>query len=264
MRTLNRDGVALYYDEDGAGDPPIVLIHGWCCDHTYLAPQFDHLRTEHRVIALDLRGHGRSDKPDQEYSIAGFAGDVNWLLGELGVNGAVVIGHSMGGLVALELAARHPERTAGVVTLDSPLFRPEAARTRMRDLVTVLRTPEYRATAERVVSGMFLPGIDDPDRRARIIAAMSAAPQHVMAGAMQAIATFDDEGAAAACKAPVLAIAAAGSATDVERFRSLCPSLTTAQTACAGHFHQLETPDQVNAMIDRFLRTSVTAAAVLR
>ncbi|MFN8559463.1 MAG: alpha/beta hydrolase [Dehalococcoidia bacterium] len=58
MRNTVRDGVTLFYDEEGLGDPPIVLIHGWCCDHTYLAPQFEWFRRDHRVLAVDLRGHG--------------------------------------------------------------------------------------------------------------------------------------------------------------------------------------------------------------
>jgi pimeloyl-ACP methyl ester carboxylesterase len=63
MRRLRRDGVALFYDEAGGGELPLVFVHGWCCDHTYFAPQFEHFRRKHRVVAVDLRGHGQSDKP---------------------------------------------------------------------------------------------------------------------------------------------------------------------------------------------------------
>jgi len=66
---LERDGVKLHYEEAGAGDPPFVFVHGWCCNHTYFAPQFDHFAKNHRVVAVDLRGHGASDKPEQDYTI---------------------------------------------------------------------------------------------------------------------------------------------------------------------------------------------------
>src|SRR5262245_1711421 len=106
MPTLTRGGHALYYVEAGAGGPPVVLVHGWCCDHTYLEPQRRHLSASRRAVAVDLLGHGRSDKPVQPYSISGFADDVAWMCGELGLAKPIVVGHSMGGIVSLELAAR--------------------------------------------------------------------------------------------------------------------------------------------------------------
>lgn len=66
MEFLSRDGVGLTYREQGSGSPPIFFVHGWCCDHTYFAPQFEHFTTNHRVISVDLRGHGESDKPEQD------------------------------------------------------------------------------------------------------------------------------------------------------------------------------------------------------
>jgi hypothetical protein len=70
MKSLRRNGVALFYEEADGGEPPIVLVHGWCCDHSFFAPQIEHFaRTRHRVVAVDLRGHGQSDKPEQPYTV---------------------------------------------------------------------------------------------------------------------------------------------------------------------------------------------------
>ena len=85
MQRLNRDGVGLAYEEAGRGEPPILLVHGWTCDHTYFAPQFEHFGRAHRTIAVDLRGHGESDTPEQDYTVAGFADDLAWLCEQLGV-----------------------------------------------------------------------------------------------------------------------------------------------------------------------------------
>ena len=106
MQIRSRDGVALAYDEAGHGDPPLLLVHCWTCDHTFFAPQFHYFRRTHRVVAVDLRGHGASDKPGQDYTVAGFVDDLVWLCGQLELTKPVVIGHSMGGNIALELAAR--------------------------------------------------------------------------------------------------------------------------------------------------------------
>src|SRR5690242_8544380 len=109
MERLVRDGVALAYEVAGTGDPPLLLVHCWTCDHSFFAPQLAHFSGTHRVVNVDLRGHGASDKPRQDYTVAGFADDLAWLCERLGVQKPVVIGHSMGGNIALELAARHPD-----------------------------------------------------------------------------------------------------------------------------------------------------------
>jgi pimeloyl-ACP methyl ester carboxylesterase len=256
VATLIRDRVKLAYEESGSG-PAIVVVHGWCCDRTYLAPQAEHFGAGHRVVSLDLRGHGESDKPEQEYTIRGFADDVAWLCGELGITRPVVIGHSMGGATALALAAWHPGLPGAIVMLDAPvLLPPELVSSLLPQLVAAFRSPGYRDAARQFVGNqMFRPG-DDPWRKERILDGMSAAPQHVMASAFAAIGSFDSAGALQACKVPALFIGADPLLSDLRRMRELCPTLLTAQTAGAGHFHQLEVPEQVNAMIDRFLAIS--------
>jgi pimeloyl-ACP methyl ester carboxylesterase len=258
MPHLTRDGVKLYYEESGSGGPPVVLIHGWCCDRTYLAPQAEHYRASHRVVSVDLRGHGESDKPEQEYTIRGFADDVAWLCGELGITRPLVIGHSMGGATALGLAGSHPGLPAAIVMLDAPVLLPEElVSALLPQLMAAFRSPVYRDAARQFVAGqMFRPG-DDPERKERILDGMSAAPQHVLASAFGAIGSFDSASALEACKVPALFIAADPLLSDLRRMRELCPTLLTGQTVGSGHFHQLEVPEQVNAMIDRFVATSV-------
>lgn len=97
MPWLKRDQVSLFYEEAPGGGPPLVLVHGLGCDHSLMAPQFDALGRAHRVVAVDLRGHGRSDKPQQDYTIPAFADDLAWVLGALSLEGSFVIGHSPAG-----------------------------------------------------------------------------------------------------------------------------------------------------------------------
>jgi len=254
MPHLTRDGVRLYYEDRGAGDPPMLFIHGWCCDLTYLAPQVAHFSERHRCVSIDLRGHGESDKPVQEYSIAGFADDVAWLCGQLALERPVVVGHSMGGATALGLAAAHPGLPAAVVMLDAPILLPgELVSALLPRLLEAFRSPGYQEAARQFVAAqMFRPG-DDLERKERILDAMTAAPQHVLGPAFGAIGDFDSAASLQACKVPALFIAADPLLSDLRRMRELCPTLLTGGTAGAGHFHQLEVPEQVNAMIERFL-----------
>src|SRR5207302_5097401 len=83
-----------------------------------------HFGQRQRVVAVDLRGHGGSAAPEQDYTIPGHADDVAWMIQELGLNKPVVIGHSMGGAIAFDLAARYPELPAAIVAIDAPVVVP--------------------------------------------------------------------------------------------------------------------------------------------
>src|SRR5689334_14128302 len=179
MKQLVRDYVVLAYEEADGGDPPILLIHGGMNDHSHFAPQFEHFRQHHRTVAVDLRGHGRSGKPRQDYTIRGFGDDVAWLCNEIGLSGPVVVGHSMGGLVALDLAARSAAVPAAIVILDSPIVPPRPFADALRPFADELRGPGYREAIRRFMAP-FVGFADDPGQRERLLADMAAIPQHVV------------------------------------------------------------------------------------
>jgi pimeloyl-ACP methyl ester carboxylesterase len=161
MSRLRRDGVALFYEEAGVGEPPMLLVHGLACDHTHLTPQLEHFSDDHRVVAVDLRGHGQSDAPQQEYTIEGFADDLAWVCARLGLENPVVVGHSLGGRICLALAASYPDLPVAVVAMDSTIVPPRERLEMMRPFVESLRTPAYPEELRRFFLGFFLP-TDDP------------------------------------------------------------------------------------------------------
>jgi pimeloyl-ACP methyl ester carboxylesterase len=106
MQKMKRGAVALAYNDIGSGDAaPLLFVHGWGCNHTHFGPQQMILGKSRRTVAVDLRGHVASDAPSQEYTVAGFADDLVWQCRELELVKPVVVGHSMGRTIALELAA---------------------------------------------------------------------------------------------------------------------------------------------------------------
>jgi pimeloyl-ACP methyl ester carboxylesterase len=118
-RTLST-GVTLEYAERGsASGMPVVLLHGvtdsWR-SFEHLLPYFP---STIRAIAVTLRGHGDSSRPETGYRYAEMAADVRALLDTLGISAAVIVGHSMGASVAQQLAADHPTRVAGLVLIGS-------------------------------------------------------------------------------------------------------------------------------------------------
>ena len=111
-------GMKLYYERAGSGTPELLFVPGWCCDHTAFRPQFEHFAGTHTVTSLDLRGVGRSDAPEGGYSIPELADDVAAFCSEVGIEKPVVVGHSLGGMIAVELAARHPSVPGALVLVD--------------------------------------------------------------------------------------------------------------------------------------------------
>lgn len=245
-------GQRLVYDRAGEG-AGVVLVHGWCCDRSYLYPQFEHLSRDHTVVALDLRGHGESDPAaDAAYAVENFADDVAAVTAHAGLEAPVVIGHSMGGLVALECAARGLA-SAAVLLDPAPILDERGKDHFLRSAADVAEDADgawRRSFAER----LFL--ATDEVRRDETLRGMPLAPVDVASAAMRGMGDYDAASALGRVRVPVLAISAA-KAEDLRPVRRLCPTLVTGQTVGAGHFLQLEVPEQVNPMIDRFLSLSV-------
>ena len=102
------NGIKIYYEEQGKGEP-LILINGLAFPMDLWFAQIRELSKDFRVIALDNRGIGRSDQPDEEYSIAMMASDAVGLLQSLGIAKAHVVGLSMGGFISQEIALSYPE-----------------------------------------------------------------------------------------------------------------------------------------------------------
>jgi pimeloyl-ACP methyl ester carboxylesterase len=92
-----------------------LLLHGLGCDHTTWLPVIATLARRYTVIAPDLLGHGKSDKPRADYSVGGYANGMRDLLTVLGIDKATVVGHSFGGGIAMQFAYQFPERTERLV-----------------------------------------------------------------------------------------------------------------------------------------------------
>lgn len=246
-------GVTLAYDAAGRGDPPIIFVHGWSCDRTYFAPQFEHFAAAHAVVAVDLRGHGESGRPAPEadvYSVDAFADDVLAVSAAAGFDRPVVVGHSLGGLTALACAAR-PGAVRGAVMVDPAPIVNEPIKDFLGQAADAVEADADRSFRTAFVEGMFLPS--DTARRAEIIAGMTGRPPRIAAAAVRAIARFDGGAALGRVDVPLLSIGSATPTNTAEDLRAACPTITIGQTVGSGHFCQLEVPDQVNLMIERFL-----------
>ena len=255
MRTSQ---AGMVFDIAGEGDPTFLFVHGWCGDRGFFAPQFGHFSAAHRVISMDLPGHGDSPGPGA-YSIEGLADSVAALGHELGLGRCVLVSHSLGSMVALALSERAPDLVGTVIMVDPPPLSKDVWKDFAGSLLPGFEGPDSADARRSFVEQMFLP-TDDADRRARIVRTMCAAPDEVAIATVKAMAAFDAAAVLRGCAVPALVIASAVPTNGSPYLREVNPAVTIGQTVGAGHFLQFEVPDQVNLMIERFLSMSTVAA----
>jgi pimeloyl-ACP methyl ester carboxylesterase len=225
------------------------------CNHTHLLPQFKHLSRRHRTVAFDLRGHGQSYRPDQRFSMDAFADDVSWLCDELSIDRPVLVGHSLGGSIALAYAARHPRRVRALALLDASIRPPESLRSKLSAFFDTLGGPDHaRLVREFVRERLFEPtdGAALADSVAEVMASLPAGV--FLAIAHNVVLDLDSRASASACSMPALLVQATRQPFDnFADVVGLGANWHVGRTVASGHFVQLVVPDQVNAMLDRFL-----------
>jgi pimeloyl-ACP methyl ester carboxylesterase len=113
------DGLNLVCEVRGKGDTALVFLHGWCGDREYWKHQVGPFAADYRVVTLDQAGHGESGKDRKVWSAAGLAGDVEAVVKALGLKRVILVGHSMGGHVALLAAKRMPGTIIAVIGADT-------------------------------------------------------------------------------------------------------------------------------------------------
>lgn len=130
MATLERDGVRLHYDVTGDG-PALLLTHGYSATGDMWRGQVEAFAKDYRLITWDMRGHGRSDYPEDQsvYSEAATVADMAALLDEVGAETAIVGGLSLGGYMSLAFNLAHPGRVRGLLIIDTgPGYKNDEAR----------------------------------------------------------------------------------------------------------------------------------------
>lgn len=246
------DANKIHYVSEGKGKDAIVLVHGWGCNLTLWRDQIAELSKRNRVIAIDLPGHGLSDKPETKYDMDLFAAAIDAVMKDAGVERAVLVGHSMGTPVVRQFYRKYPQKTLALVIVDGGL-RPFGTKEQREQFMAPLRGPGYKD----VLTGMFNQmgaTLSDPDKE-RIRSSFRNVPQPVLVSAMESMA---EESLYATDKinVPVLAVLAKSPywPADTEQFlRSLAPDLEYQMWDGVSHFLFMDKPKEFNTAVIAFL-----------
>lgn len=246
---LSKDGTPISYEVHGLGEPALVFVHGWSCDARYWRFQIPYFAKKHRVVVLDLAGHGHSGMGRATYTMAAFGEDVAAVAEAAGGTKAVLIGHSMGGSVIAEAARRMPVRVIGLIGVDTlenieyPLTKEELQK------MTAPLERDFKAGSRAFVSEMILPQTD-PRLREWILADMSAAPPVVALSAMREMMAQYINGEAPkifdSLRLPVVSVNGDLWPINYEGNRKHMRSYDAIVLKKADHFLMLARPDEFN------------------
>jgi pimeloyl-ACP methyl ester carboxylesterase len=270
MAHLALPGARLFYEDGGAGDPPLVFVHGVACAHDDWLEQLDFFRPRRRVVACDLRGHGASTGDPANCDIETYGADVAALMRALDLPPAVLVGHSMGARVVLQASVAAPERVAGLVLVEGSRVGtgdPQAAEESVRRQIQAVG---YTAFLRGLFADMFLEG-SDPALRERIVARALEQPEAIGAALWpRFVGRWDAQSldaALAQVAVPLLVIQSTytnpqrvrvplepgASSPWLELIRRSVPEAQIDVVAGAGHFVMLEQPQAVSRRLEEFL-----------
>lgn len=246
------DGARVHYKSYGKGRDALVLIHGWTCNLDNWRDQIPDLSKRNRVIALDLPGHGQSDKPQISYTMDLFANAIDAVMRDAKVEHAVLVGHSMGTPVARQFYRKYPQKTLAIVIVDGGLRL--FGTKEMRDgFLAMFRSPGYKEAGAQMFSQMM--GTLPAAEQERVKVSFANTPQYVIVGAME---SMNNEALYTPDKinVPVFAILAKSPfwGADTEQFlHGLAPDLELQWWEGVGHFVMMEKPKQFNDAVIAFL-----------
>jgi pimeloyl-ACP methyl ester carboxylesterase len=250
------DGLSLVGEVRGQGDTALVFLHGWCGDREYWKHQVGPFAADYRVVTLDQAGHGESGKDRKVWSTAGLASDVEAVAKSLGLKRVILLGHSMGGPVALLAAKRMPGTVVAVVGVDSLHNAESQLREEERTKFLADFDKDFKGTMRVVVSGMVHEKTDAELREWLVTRAQAQDPK--MVALMRDLFGLDTVTAFKEAKVPVRCINSAGGyqffhPTAVETNKKYA-DFGAVTIEGVGHYPMLEKPDEFNRRLRDVLK----------
>lgn len=252
MAELTLNGAKFAYDDRGQGAPAVLFVHGWACDRQCWAAQMDEFSRDHRCIAVDLRGRGGSSAAPP-FGVGRALEDLAALIRELDIAPAVVVGHSLGGIVALALNGRYPELVLGVATIDSPITSETGAGS-PRSVAAIREAGSMSAVARFISTFDYDPphaGAHDYVQRT-----MLTCPAGVGSGMLEDLHLVGADMPRLlreADRKPFMMIWAEKPLGDPGWIRDNTNFVRQEPVAGTGHFVQMEQPEITNALLRAFL-----------
>ena len=255
------DGVHVQYRVAGSGEPAIVFIHGWSCDSNYWREQVPLFKQKYTVVTVDLAGHGGTGANRSEWTMARFGQDVATALAAVPNQKLVLVGHSMGGPVAIEAARLLDDRVVGIIGVDTfkTIGAPLPSQAQLDAVLKPFEANFIGHTRELVAAHFFAPGAS-PQFAQKIAYDMSLSPPRVAIPAMRAVLSYDYAPPLKAVDVPIVAINSdLGEPVNELRIRKVLPKFRAVVIPGAGHFPMMEDPARFNPALETEIQALIAA-----
>ena len=260
--SLAPDGVHVQYRVYGKGEPTLVFIHGWSCDSNYWREQVPVFRQKYTVVTVDLAGHGGTDGSRSDWSIARFGQDVNTALAAVPSQQIILVGHSMGGPVAIEAARELGHRVIGIIGVDtfSTIGAPAPTKPQIDAIIKPFEADFIGQTRQLVTEHLFSP-TGNRELANKIAYDMSLSPPRVAIPALRALLEYDFNEGLRGLSVPIVAIDAdLGEPVNEARIRKVLPKFHAVTLKGVGHFLMMEDPQAFNAALETEIQAMRTQA----
>jgi pimeloyl-ACP methyl ester carboxylesterase len=251
------DGVEIVCEVRGQGDTALVFLHGWCGDREYWKNQAETFAADYRIVTLDQAGHGESGKDRKEWTAASLAGDVETVVKALGLKRVILVGHSMGGPVALMAAKRMPGTVVAVIGVDTLHNAEFEFPEEMRKQFMESFEKDFKGTMRGALNSM-LNEKTDAELKKWILTRAEAQDQKMATGLMRDMTGLDQKKLLKEAKVPVRCINSAGgymfftaTAIDINKKYADYNAVTIADV---GHYPMLEKPSEFNEKLKDVLK----------
>ncbi|NOX60501.1 MAG: alpha/beta fold hydrolase [Chloroflexi bacterium] len=263
MPFVQVNDVKLYYEVEGQGDP-VLFLHGLGSSGEAWFFQREPFAAKYRVILLDTRGHGRSDKPPGPYSVPMFADDVAAFLHRLDVGPVHVVGLSMGGMIAFQLAVDHPDLVRSLVIVNSaPELIPHNWRERLslwqRKLMLRFLSPQRLGP---ILGKRLFPHPEQEEMLAMFVDGFVRNDPAAYRAATNALIGWSVRDRIGEIRCPVLVVAADEDYTPVaakEAYAAEMPNARVVVIENSHHATPVDQPDAFNRVVLDFLSGQASA-----
>lgn len=251
------DNVEIVYSVQGEKEPALVFIHGGFADRSFWKNQFAYFSGNHKVVAVDLAGHGDSGENRTEWGILSFARDVETVIEKEKINKAVLIGNSLGGPVAIQTARLIPEKAVAVVGVDTfQVFSIKAPAGYYQARAKAFRE-NFEATMKEMVQALFHPDTY-PELQSYALNIMLAGSPEIAAPIMESLSDFDLAELVKGLDIPIRCINGDLYQTQIEINREIHPDFDAVILPKSGHYPMLENPRLFNQTLERILNDLIT------
>lgn len=247
-KTKSADGVEIAYSVYGKGETALIFVHGWGWDQSLWKGEISKFSAKYKVVTLDLAGHGLSGKNRKSFTIKAFSDDVVSVINTLKLTKVILVGHSMGGIINLEVYRQIKDKVVGIIGADTyQLFQKGENPKSAEDYLTTFKE-NYLASVREYVRTLFLDGTDTTFVE-RIVKRMQKLSPEIGMDIFRNIYQYNSLRAVSELQPRIISINGQKFRVKEAENTKLLPSFTVKLIPGAGHFLMIENPERFNELL---------------